>query len=53
MDQKKMDFYLINYLDKNWREATSKKRLSQQLKDLIMSLVVWLSVYNGRNCGRC
>ncbi len=25
MDQKKMDFYLVNYLNKNWRETLVKK----------------------------
>ena len=40
MSQEKMDFYLLNYLDKNWREPLEKK-VSQMSDYNFMS--VWLS----------
>ena len=40
MDQEKMDFYLLNYLDKHWREPLERK-VSQMSDYNFMS--VWLS----------
>ena len=40
MSQEKMDFYLLNYLDKNWREPLEKK-VSQMSDYNFMS--VWLA----------
>ena len=40
MSQEKMDFYLLNYLDKNWREPLEKK-VSQMSDYNFMS--VWLT----------
>ena len=40
MSQEKMDFYLLNYLDKNWREPLERK-VSQMSDYNFMS--VWLS----------
>ena len=40
MDQEKMDFYLLNYLDKNWRGPLEKK--ARQLSDYNF-MSVWLT----------
>ena len=40
MSQKKMDFYLLNYLDKNWRETLEKKVI--QMSDYNF-MNVWLT----------